>query len=274
MSGRGYQMRRRDVAIYLYGEGAGDIEDRIEQSIHYHKLDPEDVRIIAMPTIRFDVEAEVTALIEKIKKALAAYYCVGDEVALVIADTLRTSMNGSVDNDHDVESIYRGKRRVRDEFGCGVLSIHHTGHDKSRLTGSRAIRANADFVMRVSAVPPGEYAQRSLLTIQGPNQKLKRGRPASDVFINATEVEFTDAAGLPQTTLVIDAEQAQAIPLATSVVSESRAKPTATNRKAEVRAVLADDPNTSQAEMARITGIPKSSISRIYAEIEADNARA
>lgn len=69
-------------------------------------------------------------------------------IKLVVVDTLARHMTGEENSNRDMSAFIAAANTVREEHGCVVLIIHHTGHsiDKSnRARGASAFYASLDF---------------------------------------------------------------------------------------------------------------------------------
>ena len=74
-------------------------------------------------------------------------------VSLLVVDTAARNMAGGDENSaQDMGRLVSGLDRLRAEFGCAAVVLHHTGHDKpDRERGSSALRGACDVSVRTEA---------------------------------------------------------------------------------------------------------------------------
>lgn len=92
---------------------------------------------------------DIDILVAEIRAMLAEK---GWTLELVILDTLNRTLNGDENSAKDFAAYQRALDRIRDEFGCADLFIHHTGHDKSKERGTYAIRGNVDVSLSMEVI--------------------------------------------------------------------------------------------------------------------------
>jgi AAA domain/Bifunctional DNA primase/polymerase, N-terminal len=84
----------------------------------------------------------------------------------LVVDTLRRSMPGTEENSAtEFGIVFEAVARLRDEYGCGVLLVDHTGHDSNgRNRGTSAKGDDADYVLSASYEGPSRDSgvQRTL----------------------------------------------------------------------------------------------------------------
>jgi AAA domain len=71
---------------------------------------------------------------------------------IIVTDTLNAYFGGGDENStQDMSRWCAAVRYLRDELGCAVVVIHHTGHgDAGRERGSIVLRASADVLIQVA----------------------------------------------------------------------------------------------------------------------------
>jgi predicted transcriptional regulator len=60
-------------------------------------------------------------------------------------------VGGDENSAKDVGKAIAGADRLRQEFGCAVLLVHHTGKNGDQERGSSALRAAADAMLKLTA---------------------------------------------------------------------------------------------------------------------------
>lgn len=85
-----------------------------------------------------------------------------DGVDLLVLDTVSRAMHGLDENaTKDAGAFTRMCQFFRDELGCCVLGIAHTGADRSKVRGSSAFESDADVVIRADA--EGDLAKLTMV---------------------------------------------------------------------------------------------------------------
>lgn len=162
-----YQIAKTRPVVYVVGEGEDILARRVEAletmggAEHLLRL------VVDMPMIveRADVELFVSAM-----KAHEI------NPALVVLDTLATAMEGLDETTaKDMGRFVAAMKFVRDELGCAVLAIHHTGHTATdRERGSSALRAGVDFTGEIEGT---EKHKLALLTMKKQRGAERRKQP-------------------------------------------------------------------------------------------------
>lgn len=138
------------AVIYVAGEGAASIRRRVRaHEIHFgHKVGAFGLIPCALSLL--DPSADVENLIELIRaKALE----IGQQVLLVIVDTVARAMGGANENaSEDMSRLVRAGDRIREETGAHLMWIHHSGKDQAKgARGHSSLRAALDTEMEVTA---------------------------------------------------------------------------------------------------------------------------
>ncbi|SHO51411.1 RecA-family ATPase [Desulfopila aestuarii DSM 18488] len=160
--------------IYQAGEGFGGLARRIEATCKSKGIPADaDIPLLVSTTpVMLDDPTAVEGLIAEIREA-----CPSDPV-LLVADTMAASMSGDENSSKDTGALLTNLRRIREEIGCAVLLIHHSGlADKSRFRGSSALAGGVDAIFRVTR-------QDMTVTLHRP-LKMKDGTPPADAHFTA-----------------------------------------------------------------------------------------
>lgn len=168
---------KQGVVVYIAGEGLGGLALRIKAMRLRHEI-PADVPFYIRPkAVNF---REPTAVAELV--ALAREAAAGQPIALVVIDTLARAMPGVDENSaQEVGLVIAQCDLVKEELGCTVAPIHHTGKDAERgMRGSNAIHGAVDATFRVKAAGKGRV---TLI-----NEDQKDGEPAPPMTFNMEEV--------------------------------------------------------------------------------------
>jgi len=174
----------KGTVVYVYAEGAPNLKYRIQAWQEQHSFDvhePENVRFIPTSVDLMDPKGEgLRDLLKTIETVLP-------DVDLVIIDTLAKCF-GDADEDttQAMNSFTNRCAFIRDTFDCTVGVVHHTGHNKSRERGNRALRSNFDTFIRCAKRKDSD----TLVTLKC--EKQKDGSPFEDIRLRLTEVPVAD----------------------------------------------------------------------------------
>lgn len=125
---------------------------------------------------------------------------------LIIIDTLHRHMSGDENSGKDIGAMVRACDALREQFGCTVLIIHHSGHSNSdRERGHSSIRGSLDISIQVTR------NDADVVTLhQG---KAKDAREQPDRYLKMRTVTIgnrVDDDGEPVTSIVLDESTAEA----------------------------------------------------------------
>jgi hypothetical protein len=107
--------------------------------------DPDNIRFAIVPAVPLVSDpAQIEALIGSIKAANA-------KPRIVALDTVARASGGLDENDALAAGLVNAAAgRIRDEFNCNVILVHHSGKDETKgARGSSALAAGTDAVFKV-----------------------------------------------------------------------------------------------------------------------------
>jgi AAA domain len=150
----GWRWHGREVdrggVIFIAGEGAGGIKQRIAAFRQHHGMDKTaDAWFAVVPVaVNFRDKASVGGLIAAINGAAPM---LGGRVRLIVVDTLSRALAGGDENSSvDMGALVAAADRVRLATGAHVMLIHHTGKDPSKgARGHSLLRGNIDTELLV-----------------------------------------------------------------------------------------------------------------------------
>jgi hypothetical protein len=124
------------VVVYCAFEGQQGIKKR-KVAFEQRHLEEygETVPFFLMP-VTMDLVKDHPTLIAAIRKAL------GDEtipIVAVVLDTLNRSLRGSESSDEDMSAYVAANDRIREEFNCAMIVVHHCGLNETRPRGHTAL---------------------------------------------------------------------------------------------------------------------------------------
>lgn len=141
MSWRGLVTRRTRV-LYVVAEGAPGVGPRARAWCERHGGTLDDMAWITVAPDLFSGGGDVGEIID-----IALELGVG----LVVIDTLARSMPGGEENSaKDMGIVIGHLDRIREEAGCAVAVVHHTGKDAARgMRGSNALHGAVDTSLEI-----------------------------------------------------------------------------------------------------------------------------
>lgn len=141
---------QRGAVIYIAGEGAASIRRRVRAHERHFGVKVGPFGLVPHALSLLDGSADVEALVPLIQQAKSD---VGEEVQLVIVDTLARAMSGGDENSpQDMGRLVRAGDRIRELTGAHVMWIHHSGKDVAKgARGHSSLRAALDTELEVTA---------------------------------------------------------------------------------------------------------------------------
>ncbi|MBU2835194.1 MULTISPECIES: AAA family ATPase [Acidithiobacillus] len=128
-------------AVYILGEGGGGVSRRLRA---WHLTNP-DARLPDAPLFisrrivplgESEAVAEITAAIQEAGAGTPS---------VVFIDTLARAAAGLDENSaRDMGELVQACDKIREQYKCSVILVHHAGHNQDRARGSSAIKAALD----------------------------------------------------------------------------------------------------------------------------------
>lgn len=132
---------RQGSVLYVYSEGQAGAKRRRAAWKSFHGVTSAPVRFV---TASLDFSQEITGR-TLIEKATAKGWPVPD---VVVIDTLTDNFGGGDTSDHkDMRRFLATVNLLRQQYGCAVVVLHHTGWDSKRERGAKSIRDAADVAV-------------------------------------------------------------------------------------------------------------------------------
>lgn len=191
--------------LYVAAEGVRGLGRRIRAWQKHHKMEGVNVpfRLLAA-TVNLTDLAQTAKLI---RTAIAAANTEGVDIGLVIIDTVARAMAGADENSaQDMGRFIGGCDAIRQDVGCAVLGIHHSGKDEERgARGSSAFLGAMDTLARVKR---SEDKETVTLTVE----KQKEDDEGPPIKMGVLKIEITTGLKsesslilVPQDTMAVDA---------------------------------------------------------------------
>lgn len=177
---RGKRVERGTV-VYIAAEGELGIKARAaafrQARIAETGADPP----FYLLTTRLDLVNDIDELIADIKAQLP-----GEKGLIIVIDTLNRTIHGSENKDEDMGAYRDGADRLREEFGCAVIIIHHCGVDGTRPRGHTGLTGAVDAQLAVNKDPDKTVLITLELMKDGPQGEMMRCR------LEAVDLGFDD----------------------------------------------------------------------------------
>jgi hypothetical protein len=120
-----------------------------------------------------------------------------DGCAAIVIDTLNRSLHGSESKDEDMGAYVQAADRLREEFGCAVIIIHHCGINGERPRGHTSLTGVVDAQFAVQKDTDG--------TILVSLELMKDGREGATMRCKLDPVDVgLDVHGRPITSCVVE----------------------------------------------------------------------
>jgi len=166
------------TVVYLAGEGHYGLRGRIAAWRERHK--PERIR---MWVSKHGCDLNTA---QGYQKAADAIRALPEVPAIVVVDTLHRFLSGDENSAQDAKTMIDACDRLKQEFGCSVLLVHHTGVSddaQHRARGSSAWRGALDI--EVSVTQPDKDGP-----IKVEPKKIKDGEEPEPVHCELEPVEI------------------------------------------------------------------------------------
>jgi hypothetical protein len=261
----GCAIPRRMRVVYLCGEGVNGLRVRLKAWLEHHDSIEEAGDFHVLPQA-LSLPDRASSLVETLR---------GLNPDIVVTDTLNAYFGGGDENSTQDMSAWCGAvRYVRDELGCSVIVIHHTGHgDSGRERGSIVLRATADVLVQVAKdETAGELVGFQVIAARD----LEPMESAIALRLARHETEWIDEDGQPLATcVVLAADQSVTLPgRGGRPLGEAQATVLAAAK--ELAKVAPRDPTTGLvylartdiATLAKTRGVSRAAISNTWARLE------
>jgi hypothetical protein len=134
--GNKYYEKRTKKGLVLIIAAEGDLTARTMAYLQEHRLqhgELDNLLIMQRSVNMLDPHQDMDDLLDTIQMVVDS---TGEELALVIVDTLNRVMPGGNENaSEDMGAVISNAKRIDEAFQCAVMFIHHSGKDETK--GSR-----------------------------------------------------------------------------------------------------------------------------------------
>jgi hypothetical protein len=163
------------TVAYLVAEGLGGMGVRVRAYLEHHGVgQPTNLHFLAGVISLMDA-AQVAELIAELRRL---------KVEVLFVDTLARSMEGGDENStRDMSMVVANVEMIRQQLGCEIVLVHHSGHSAERERGSSALRAAVDTKLALNGA-----ADELVLTVE----KQRDWETGLEVPLRLTVVDLGD----------------------------------------------------------------------------------
>jgi KaiC/GvpD/RAD55 family RecA-like ATPase len=179
--------------VYIAAEGEQGIKTRSVAFRQARMNDGEDPPFYLMTTA-LDLVADIDELVAAIAAQLQA---TENGCKAIVIDTLNRTIHGSESKDEDMSRYVQAADRLRSEFHCTIIIIHHCGTAGDRPRGHTSLTGAIDAQISVQKDADGTVLVTLELMKDGPEGAMMRYR------LEPVDVG-TDDRGKPITSCVVE----------------------------------------------------------------------
>ena len=195
---QGHEVVESGLVVYVAGEGGGGMVQRARAWVEQHTVNPKTVnlRFITEPVVVTASSDDMEILVYRIREAIHWQPAGAEDPdtgevfdrplawewpALIVIDTLARCFTGDENKQEAMGQFIQGVDRLKREFNCSVLIIHHTGTNETRERGSTVLGGACDTMYRLEA-----DTDEHVLTLT--NEKMKDSREPEPVNLTYRQV--------------------------------------------------------------------------------------
>jgi hypothetical protein len=181
---RGHRVKQGRV-VYIGCEGEFAIPARVEAFRQSKLAENTEEPPFHLLLTRLGLASDVDELIFDLKAQLGA-----QRPTVIAIDTLNRSLEGSESSDEDMGNYVKAVDKLRAEFHCAVIIIHHCGIDGTRPRGHTALRGASDAEIAIKKDNSGRVITTVEFMKDGPEgeQTTSRLKPVEIGFDDDHEI--------------------------------------------------------------------------------------
>jgi hypothetical protein len=261
----GHDVLNSGLVIYVAAEGGGGMVTRARAWSEQHQIHPAKINMqfVTEPFVCQSESEDIDVLIERIHEAIEwqppdytdpeTGHWYEDATArewpkLIIIDTLARCFSGDESQAEDMGAFIQGVDRLKIEFNCTVLVVHHSGWDPAHERGSTALGGACDTIYKIETEPDPDPSLKLVCT------KMKDSRESDDLILLRREVtvtrRITDDPDEDLRSLVIETE-----------MGDTEA------RKAHILSLIRQLGPISWSDLHEVSNVPRASFQRAIVEL-------
>jgi hypothetical protein len=269
---QGHTVRNKGLVIYVAAEGGGGMVQRARAWSEQHDIPPYAVnmRLVTEPFICMPASEDMDLLVDRIREVIdwkpegdidletghtAEHPMAREWPQLIVIDTLARCLHGDESKAIDMGMFVQGVDRLKIEFNCAVLIIHHTGWDETHERGHTSLGGACDTVYKLEA----EAAPDTGLTLSC--EKMKDSREPEDLRLVRRDVEVARRA-------VDDPnEDLRSVVIESELINREA-------RRAHILRILEELGSATWLEWLNGSGLPRTTFQNIVSELRRTNVIA
>jgi hypothetical protein len=191
----GYNAKaKQGQVIYVAAEGQGGIKKRVHALLAgYRQQKASEHQMTALRDLKF-VFNRVMVNSADADRLVATLKALRVKPAVIVLDTLARTMRGDENTQKDMGEYIEAIDRIKAEFGCTVIVIHHTPKTGHGMRGSSALGGACDVAIHTERANPRSLELRVVCDY------AKDAEPFPDVYVRM-EHEYVPAGAKQETSL-------------------------------------------------------------------------
>lgn len=188
----GHTVEEQGAVFYIAGEGHSGFKKRFKAWEQTHSISLKGTPLfLSNKVVTLPDKDNCRPLINTINKLVEA---VGHKPKLIIIDTLARCLDGDENSAKDIGAFIQDIDRIRIEYGCCVLVVHHSGKVEERgARGSSALKSAMDTELALT---------NKSNVIELTNTKQKNHELAKPIHFKLDKVVLSDEINSAVLTLV------------------------------------------------------------------------
>lgn len=168
---QGHEVVQSGLVVYVAAEGGGGMVQRARAWAELHEINPRLVRMkfVTEPVVMTIDSDDVEILIHRIRQAIE-WHDEGEVdptsghiyehprarewPVLIVIDTVARCFFGDENAPEDMGRFVQAVDRLKMEFNCTLLVVHHTGRDESHERGHTSLAGACDTIYKLDAEAP------------------------------------------------------------------------------------------------------------------------
>lgn len=141
---------KQGCVLYVAGEDAGGVKERIVAAVRDLDLDPADIALAVIEAPDGGITGKnFERDLKEAAAKIADEFEMDMEASLIVIDTLAACFgDDSQDDARPASAVMNVLDRISRGVGCAVLAVHHTGKSGNEMRGSQVFFDRADAVIR------------------------------------------------------------------------------------------------------------------------------
>lgn len=190
----GSAINQNGPVVYLAGEGHYGMRRRLAAWVQHYGHEPSQTQLHISQT-GCDLDQA-----EGYQKTLDAIHSLAEPPILIIVDTLHRFLSGDENSAKDSRAMITACDKIREEFGCALILVHHTGVSEEaqhRARGSSAWKGAVDFEYSIMG------RSEALVMVSRKSKDGPDPKPRRFAFEEITLGDWIDEDGNPTKSVIL-----------------------------------------------------------------------